>query len=208
MKKLIVSAVLALSAVASAATWEIDTAHAVAGFTARHLGITNVNGTLGPVTGKFNVDEKDITKSTLEASIDVNGLNTGIQKRDDHLKSPDFFDVAKFPAATFKSTKVEKGGADNKLKITGDLTMHGVTKPVTFDVELSAEVPHPFMPGAFARAATASLTLNREDWGLTWNKPIANNGLLVSKEIKVALEIELTKAAPAAAPAKGAPAKK
>lgn len=207
MKKLILSAVLAVSGLASAATWDIDSAHATANFTAKHLGITNVNGTLGTVSGKFNVDDKDITKSTLEATIDVKGINTGTAKRDDHLKSPDFFDVAKFPEAKFKSTKIEKGSADNKLKVTGDLTMHGVTKPVTFETELSAEVDHPMVKGAKARAATATFTLNREDWGLTWNMPLANNGLVVSKEIKVALEVELMKAPAAEAP-KAAPAKK
>lgn len=206
MKKMILSAVLAVSGLASAATWDIDSAHTTANFTAKHLGITNVNGTLGTVSGKFNVDDKDITKSTLEATIDVKGINTGTAKRDDHLKSPDFFDVAKFPEAKFKSTKIEKGSADNKLKVTGDLTMHGVTKAVTFETELSTEVDHPMIKGGKARAATAAFTLNREDFGLTWNMPLANNGLVVSKEIKVALEVELSKG-PAEAP-KAAPAKK
>lgn len=207
MKNLFIAAVLAISSSALAAEWEIDTAHAAANFSVKHLGVTNVNGTLGPVTGKFVIDDKDITKSSLTAAIDVKGINTGVSKRDDHLKSPDFFDAEKNPI-TFKSTKIEKI-SDTKLKITGDLTMHAKTNPVTFETELSGEVAHPFAEGVKARAASAQLTLNREDWGLVWNKPIANNGLLVGKEVKVSLEIEMTrKDAAAAAPAKAAPAKK
>lgn len=204
MKKLILSAVLAVSGLASAATWDIDTNHATANFQVKHLGITTVNGSLGTVTGKFNVDDKDITKSTLEATIDVKAIYTGVQKRDDHLKSPDFFDVAKFPEAKFKSTKVEKGSADNKLKITGDLTMHGVTKPVTFEAELSKEVGHPMIKDALAKSATASLTLKREEWDLKYNSEMANKDFVIGKDIAVALNIELIKmpAAPAAAPAK------
>ena len=206
MKKLILSGLLALSGSAFAADWDIDTTHASANFTVKHLGVTNVNGSLGPVTGKFVTDDKDITKSKLEVSVDAKGINTGVQKRDEHLKSPDFFDVEKNPTVTFKSTKIEKL-SDNKLKFTGDLTMHGVTKPVSFEAELSPEVDHPFMPGVKARAATGSFTINREDWGLTWNKPMANNSFVVGQEVKVALEAELTRKADAA-PAKAAPAKK
>ncbi|MDP3235199.1 MAG: YceI family protein [Myxococcales bacterium] len=205
MKNLFAAAVLAVSGLATAATWDIDTNHANANFTVKHLGVTNVNGSLGTVTGKFNVDEKDITKSTLDVTIDVKAIYTGVQKRDDHLKSPEFFDVAKFPTATFKSTKVAKGSADNKLAITGDLTMHGVTKPVTFEAELSKEVEHPMVPGAMARAATAQLTIAREDFGLTWNAPMKNNDFVVGKDVKVNLEIELMKMGPAP---KAAPAKK
>lgn len=203
MKKTIVAGIVALSGVASAATWEIDSTHASANFTVKHLGISNVNGSLGAISGKLETDDKDVTKSKLEATIDVKAINTGVGKRDEHLRSPDFFDVEKFPTVMFKSTKIEKV-SDTKLKFTGDLTMHGVTKPVTFDAELSPEVDHPFMPGVKARAATASLTLNREDWDLKWNKPMANNGFVVGKDVKVALELELTRkdAAAAKAPAK------
>ena len=206
MKNLIAAAVLAVSSLAAAATWDIDSAHAAANFTVKHLGITNVNGSLGTVTGKYNVDDKDITKSTLDVSIDVKTVYTGVQKRDDHLKSPDFFDVAKFPAVTFKSTKIEKGSADNKLKITGDLTMHGVTKPVSFEAELSKELEHPMMPNTMARSATAALTIAREDFDLKYNSVMKNNDFVIGKEVKVNLEIELTKTGPA--PKAAAPAKK
>ncbi len=191
MKKLILLAAFALSATSFASTWEIDTAHASAGFTVKHLGITNVNGVLGPVTGTVELDDKDVTKSKLNVSIDVKGIDTRNGKRDDHLKSPDFFDVEKNPTATFKSTKIEKAG-ENKLKITGDLTMHGVTKAVTLDADLSAEAENPFTKG-MTRAATATATLNREDFGLKWNMPMANNGFVVGKDVKLSIEVELMK---------------
>ena len=201
MKRFIVSAVLALSSLALAGTWEVDSAHASANFTVRHMMVSNVNGTFGAVKGTVELDEKDLTKSKVDVTIDTTGVNTGNAKRDEHLRSGDFFDVAKFPTATFKSTKIEKAG--DKLKITGDLTLRGVTKSVTLDAEVSAEA-NPFGKG-LVRGATATGTINREDFGLTWNKPLANNGLLVSKEVKVSIELELMKKEAAAAPA---PAKK
>ena len=129
MKKLILTAALTASSFAFASTWEVDSAHAAANFAVKHMMVSNVNGSLGDVTGKVEVDDKDVTKSKVDVTIDVKGLNTKQTKRDDHLRSPDFFDVEKFPTATFKSTKIEKGeGA--KLKVTGDLTLHGVTKSI------------------------------------------------------------------------------
>lgn len=205
MKKLLLSAALAVSGGAFAATWDIDSSHASANFTVKHLGVTNVNGTLGVVTGKFETDDKDITKSKIEASIDLKAIDTKFGKRDEHLRSPDFFDVEKFPTLTFKSTKIEKGAADNKLKITGDLTMHGVTKAVTLDAELTPEVKNPFN-GATTRAVAAVGQLNRQDWGLKWQAP-AEAVKVVGDEVKVSLEVELVKkeaAAPAAAPKKDA----
>lgn len=192
MKKLILSAVLAVSGLASAATWDIDSAHATANFTAKHLGITNVNGTLGSVSGKFNVDDKDITKSTLEATIDVKGINTGTAKRDDHLKSPDFFDVAKFPEAKFKSTKVEKGSADNKLKVTGDLTMHGVTKPVTLKAEVSSTEEDPWGNTRVGLEITGALS--RGDYDMKFNQALGSGNVLVSDKVKLALDVSAVKA--------------
>ncbi|MDP2275666.1 MAG: YceI family protein [Archangium sp.] len=205
MNKLIFSAALTLSSLSLASTWEIDTGHAAANFSIKHLTISTVNGTLGDVTGKVEVDDKDVTKSKIEASIDVKGINTKQSKRDDHLRSPDFFDVEKFPAMTFKSTKIEKGEG-SKLKVTGDLTMHGVTKPVVLDGELTAEVANPFS-AAKTRGFSATTTLNRKDFGLGWNKALEAGGLLVGEEVKVSIEAEVVKkdAAPAA---KAAPAKK
>ncbi len=193
------TAALTLSSFAIASTWEADTAHSSANFSVKHLGISNVSGTLGDVTGKVEVDDKDITKSKIEATVDLKGINTKMGKRDDHLRSPDFFDVEKFPSLSFKSTKVEKGEG-NKLKVTGDLTIHGVTKPVTLDGELTAEVANPFS-GAKTRGFSGTTTLNRKDFGLTWNKTLEAGGLLVGEDVKVFVETELVKkdAAPAAA---------
>jgi polyisoprenoid-binding protein YceI len=196
MRNLILSAILSLSSLAFASTWDIDTTHASASFSVKHLMVSNVTGRLGEVRGAVELDDKDVTKSKVEATIDVTGLNTNMPKRDEHLRSADFFDVAKFPTVAFKSTKIEKVG--EKLKITGDLTMHGVTKPVTLEGEVSAEVKHP-MSNAMVRAAALTTTVNREDFGLAWNKPMANNGFVVGKDVKISIDVELVKkeAAPA-----------
>ena len=121
-------------AFAEASTWNLDSSHTQSTFTIRHLVISNVRGEFGKTAGVVKIDDKDVTKSSVEAEIDTASINTREQKRDDHLRSPDFFDAAKHPKITFKSTKVEKAGKD-KLKVTGDLTIHGVTKPVVLDVE-------------------------------------------------------------------------
>ncbi len=207
MKKLILTAALAFSSFASASTWEIDTSHSSAGFSVKHLGVTNVNGQLGPVTGKVEVDDKDVTKSKVEAIIDVKGIDTHFEKRDTHLKSPDFFDTEKFPTAMFKSTKIEKI-SDTKLKVTGDLTMHGVTKSVVLDTELTPEVKNPFS-GANTRALAATGMLNRNDFGLTWKSQAVEAVKIVGDDIKLNIEAEISKkeAAPAKAPAM-TPAKK
>jgi polyisoprenoid-binding protein YceI len=203
MKKLILSAALTLSSFAFASTWEIDTAHASANFAVKHLAVSTVNGTLGDVTGKVELDDKDVTKSKIEASIDVKGINTKQAKRDDHLRSKDFFEVEKFPAITFKSTKIEKGEG-NKLKVTGDLKIKDVTKSVVLDGELAPEVANPFSK-AKTRGFSGTATINRKDFGLTWNMALETGGVLVGDDVKVSIEAEVVKkeaAAPAAAPAK------
>ena len=209
MKKQLLAAALTLSSFSFASTWEIDTAHAEATFAVKHLMVSTVKGNMGAVTGKIEMDDKDITKSTIEASIDVKGINTKQVKRDEHLRSPDFFDVEKFPTMTFKSTKIakEKG---TKLKITGDLTMHGVTKSVVLDGDLSAEAANPWS-GAKTRGFSGSTKINRKDFGLTWNKGLEAGGVLVGDEVTVGIDAEFAIAAPkkdeAAAPAP-APVKK
>jgi polyisoprenoid-binding protein YceI len=207
----VLAAALSFSTASLASTWDIDTTHASAGFSVKHLGVSNTSGTLGNVTGTIELDEKDLGKSSINATIDVKTLNTNNAKRDEHLRSPDFFETEKFPTATFKSSKIEKNG--EKLKIMGDLTMHGVTKPVTLDAELSAEAANPFTKGT-SRAISATGMLNREDWGLKFNMPMANNGFVVGKDVKLSLDAELVKkeaakpAAPMAKPAAAAPAQK
>ena len=124
-----------LASSAAATEWKIDGSHSSAQFSIKHLMVSNVRGEFGNLSGTLSIDDADLTKSSITAEVDASTINTREPKRDEHLKSPDFFDIAKFPKLTFKSTKVEKAGA--QLKITGDMTIHGVTKPVV----LSAETP-------------------------------------------------------------------
>src|SRR5512144_622376 len=180
------------AALAQATTWNLDPAHSSASFTVRHLVISNVRGDFQKFTGAVQLDEKDVSKSTVEATLQAASIDTGIPDRDKHLRSPDFLDAEKFPTITFKSTKVEKG-ADGKLKVTGDLTMKGVTKPVVLAVDgPTAEIKDPW--GNTRRGLSASTTINRKDWGLTWNKTI-EAGPVVGDEVKIAIEGELLKQA-------------
>ena len=199
------SAAFALALPVAAETYQIDTSHSTAGFSVRHLLVSNVKGELGPISGTVVYDKADPTKSTVEATIDVRLINTRDEKRDGHLKSPDFFDVAKFPEAKFKSTKVEKAG--DKLKVIGDLTMHGVTKPVTLEVDVpSAEVPVKAW-GMFKSGTAATTKLNRKEFGVSWSQLTDTGGAAVGDEISVNLELELNRPDPAAKAAP-APAKK
>lgn len=199
LKSAVLAAILAVPSLAFAATYEIDSAHSGAHFTVRHLMVSNVRGEFGKVTGTVNIDEKDITKSTVEATIDASTINTREPKRDEHLRSADFFDVAKFPTITFKSKKVAKAG-EGKLKVTGDLTMHGVTKEVVLDVEGPAkDAKDPW--GNVKSGASATTRLNRKDFGLGWNQALETGGVMVGEEVAVTIDLELTKKqAPAAKP--------
>jgi polyisoprenoid-binding protein YceI len=202
MTKLLLSAALLTSTLASASTWNIDSAHAAANFSVRHLMVSNVKGTLGAVTGTITLDDTDVTKSKVDVKIDVKGINTKEQKRDDHLRSKEFFDVEKFPTITFVSTKIEKAG--DKLKVTGDLTIHGVTKPVTLDTTVTPEVKNPFTK-AITRGMNGTTKINRKDFGLNWNVALEAGGVLVGDDVEISVEAEFIKAdaaAPAAAPAK------
>ncbi|KFA93323.1 YceI family protein [Archangium violaceum] len=198
-KPAIAALVLASPSLAFATEYDIDSAHSGANFSVKHMMVSNVRGAFSKVTGTANIDEKDITKSTVQAVIDATTINTNEPKRDEHLKSPDFFDTAKYPTITFKSTKVEKAG-DN-LKVMGDLTMHGVTKPVTLDVEgFTTEAKDPW--GNTKRGGTATTKINRKDFGLGWNKVLDTGGVAVGEEVAITLDLELNKKqAPAAAPA-------
>lgn len=194
-------AVFALAVPAVASTWKSDPAHSSAAFGAKHMMVTNVRGTLGPITSTIELDDKDITKSKVTATIDATKINSGIEKRDQHLTSPDFLDTAKYPTVTFKSKKIEKAG--DKYKVTGDLTIKDKTKEVVLDTVISPEVANPFSK-ALTRGISATGSISREDFGLTWNVPVGD-GFLVSKDVKIELEVEYTKEDGKAAPA---PAKK
>ncbi len=207
---LLTTTVLVLSpALAQASTWDIDPAHSTVEFSVRHMMVTTVKGQFQKVKGTVDLDEKDPSKSTVEVSIETASIDTREAKRDGHLKSPDFFDAAKFPALTFKSTKIEKAGK-GKFKITGDLTMHGITKPVVLAVEgPSAPMKDPF--GRTVRGVMATGRLDRKDWEMTWNKALDTGGVLVSDEVKLDINAELaerpaTPPAPAAAEKPAAPA--
>ena len=182
---------------ARAATYEIDPAHTSAQFTVRHMMVSNVRGELGKVTGTLKLDDKDVRKSTVEATVDVASISTREPKRDEHLKSAEFFDVAKFPTVTFKSTRVEPLAA-GKLKVTGNLTMHGVTREVVLDVEgPTPEVKDPW--GNVKVGYTATTKLNRKDFGLTWNKSPDAGGVVLGDDVPVTIDLELQKKAPAVA---------
>jgi polyisoprenoid-binding protein YceI len=173
-------------------SYQIDSAHSGASFSVKHMMVTNVSGRFSNVQGKVNFDEKNLAKSSIEASVDVTTINTNEPKRDGHLKSPDFFDVAKYPTISFASTKVYKEGGTTK--VDGNLTLHGVTKPVTLTLdELSGEVKSPM--GTIVRGTVARTKISRKDFGLTWNKTIETGGVVVGDEIAVTLEIELSRKA-------------
>jgi polyisoprenoid-binding protein YceI len=194
---------------AHATTWELDPSHTSIEFSVRHMMATTVKGQFEKVKGTVELDDKDITKSTVEVTIDLASVNTHEPKRDGHLKSPDFFDVAKFPTATFKSTKVQKAGK-NKLKVTGDLSLHGITKPVVLEVEGPSQ-PYQTPFGTTVRGVHATGKIDRKDFEITWNKALDSGGLLVGNEVSLDLNAEVSeKKAPTveAAPAKPAPAGK
>jgi len=175
---------------AQTSTWKIDPAHSEADFSIRHMGISNVHGHFGGVNGTLILDEKDLAKSTVNATIDTTTVDTGTAQRDTHLKSPDFFDVAKYPTMTFVSKKLtEEGGAK---KLTGDLTLHGVTKSVTLDLEgPSKEQADPY--GKTRRAFSATTTIHRQDFGLVWGKNLASGDAVIGDDVKVELDIEVVK---------------
>ena len=181
------AALVALPAAAS--TWDIDPNHTESSFVVKHLMVSNVRGQFGKTTGTVQQDDKDITKSKAEITIDATTINTRVEKRDAHLKSPDFFDVEKFPTITFKSTKITKGEG-NALKAEGDLTIHGVTKPVVLNVEYT---PETLAGGKMIRGLTATTKVNRKDFGLNWNKTIEAGGVMVGDEVTITVEAELHK---------------
>ncbi|GFO67860.1 polyisoprenoid-binding protein [Geomonas limicola] len=184
-------ALLTLPVLAQAATYNIDPEHSYTGFKVRHLMVSNVKGSFGKVQGTVFIDDQDLSKSTVNVSIDTSSIDTGVAKRDNHLRSPDFFDVGKYPTMTFVSTKVAKSGSG--LKVSGNLTLHGVTRPVVLDVEgPSAESKDPW--GNFRRGASATGSINRKDFGLAWNKALETGGVAVGEEVHLIIEVEMIKA--------------
>jgi polyisoprenoid-binding protein YceI len=167
--------------------WVIDPDHSVAAFVVRHMMVANVHGQFNKIKGAIHFDHNDIPNAYVELSIDASGIYTGIQKRDDHLRSPDFFDVEKYPYMTFKSNKTETT-EKNRLKVFGDLTIHGITKQIAIDVAYSGPEHSPY--GETSMGFTATAKINREDYGIMWNVELKNKGFMVGKEIQIVLDIE------------------
>jgi polyisoprenoid-binding protein YceI len=185
---------LSLPAVAAPSQWQIDSQHASAQFAVKHLMISTVRGEFHGVTGNVNWDDQDITKSTIDVTIDATTVDTREPKRNAHLKSPDFFDVAKYPTMTFKSKKIEQVSA-GKLKVTGDLTMHGVTKELVLDVDgPTAPIKDPYGNTRVALSATASV--NRQDYGVKWNANMDGGGVVVGDNVNITIDAELIKQQP------------
>lgn len=183
--------VMAVSAFGAAATFEIDSAHSSAQFKVKHLMISNVRGEFSKVTGTLVYDAANLAASSVEASIPVSTINTREEARDTHLKSPDFFDVAKFPTITFKSKKFASAGP-GKLAVTGDLTMHGVTKEVVLAVEgVTGETKG--MRGEIRMGASASTKVNRKEFGMTFGRTMEGGGLVVGEEVDITIDLELVK---------------
>jgi polyisoprenoid-binding protein YceI len=185
----LVSSLFALPALAETTEWALDASHTHIGFSVPHLVISEVDGQFKTFSGKVLLDEKDATKSEVSFSIKVDSINTDSADRDKHLVGPDFFDSAKFPEITFVSKKITKAGKG--FKLTGDLTMHGVTKSVTLDATLSQAVPNPW--GKQVRAVKVTGKVNRQDFGVAWNKTLDKGGVAVGDQVALNIKLELTK---------------
>jgi polyisoprenoid-binding protein YceI len=166
-------------------TWSLDTTHSAAEFAVKHLMISTVKGHFKSFTGTGETNSDGTLKSAT-LTIDAASLDTNVEARDNHLRSADFFDVEKFPKITFRSTKIEQKGTD--ITITGDLTMHGETKPVTLKGEITATVTDPWGNPRMALAVNAKI--NRKDWGLKWNQVLEAGGWAVGEEVKLSVEFE------------------
>jgi polyisoprenoid-binding protein YceI len=175
----------------AAIVYDIDPTHSSAHFSVRHLMISNVKGEFTKVTGTVTYDPDDPKASKVEAHIDVNSLHTRDEQRDGHLKSADFFDAASFPEITFVSKSVEPDG-HNEYVVKGDMTLHGVTNEVVLQIEgPTPEVKDPW--GNVKAGAAGTTKISRKDFGLTWNAPMETGGVLVGDEVKISIEVELTR---------------
>jgi polyisoprenoid-binding protein YceI len=185
------AASLAVPSPAATTTWQIDPAHTAAGFSVKHMMIATVRGQFKGVTGTVDWDDQDLTKSTVDVAIDAATVDTGEPKRDADLKSANFLDVANHPAITFKSTKIERVSA-GKMKVTGNLMIRGVTKSVVLNVEgPSGAIKDPY--GKTRAALNATATVNRMDYGVKWNAKLDGGGMVVSDNVDITIDLEMTK---------------
>jgi polyisoprenoid-binding protein YceI len=173
-------------------SWQLDPAHSQISFSVRHMMISNVRGRFENFTADVQADEEHPERSSIDVQIETASINTREQKRDDHLRSPDFFDAAQFPHLHFKSTRLEKVD-DAHGRMYGDLTIRDVTRPVVLDVEYSGQSKSPW--GTTSAGFTATAKISRKDWNLTWNVALETGGWLVGDEIKIEIEVELVKQA-------------
>ena len=194
-KTTIVAATLSIlfamaAVVAQADTWNLDPVHSSITFSARHMMISDVKGQFDKFSGTITIDGSDPSTAKIDVTIDASSVDTHSDKRDMHLRSPDFLDATKYPTITFKSTKIEPAGSN--WKVTGDLTLHGVTKPVVLDVTgPSAQI---MMMGAPRRGASATTKIDRQAFGVSFNKTLDSGGLVVGNEIPISIEVEAVKA--------------
>ncbi len=188
MHRLPMIALLVAAAPALATTWEIDPAHTSVQFSVRHMMISNVRGELRKVSGTVQADDQDPTRSVIEATIDAASVDTREPKRDEHLRSPDFLDVARYPTITFRSKRVQKAG-DRHYKVVGDLTLHGVTKEVTLDVD-GPTPPMTDARGLVHAGAEATTRIDRREFGITWSKALDGGGLMVGNDLDVTIDVE------------------
>ena len=185
------------SAPAAAQTWNIDSTHSQTSFAVTHLMVATVRGAFGKTAGTVEFDGKNLASVKVNATIDIATVDTREPKRDEHLKSPDFFDAAKFPTATFVSKRAEAAG-QGKFKLVGDFTLKGVTKEITLDVT----GPTAAVKGSRGEArvgATAVATINRKDFGITWSRALDGGGVVVSDEVQLTIDLSLMQPPPAAA---------
>lgn len=174
-------------------SWTIDLSHSQIQFSAKHMMIANVRGTFAKWEGTLTIDEANPANSIVDITIDASTLDTGVEQRDGHLKSPDFLDVANFPTITFKSKRIEVASATaTSFKIVGDLTIRGTTKEITLEATNEGQAKNPFS-GASTWAFTANAKFNRKDWGLNWNVALEAGGWLVSEDVKLDIELEAIK---------------
>lgn len=179
-----------LSALAQTSTWAVDPAHSTAQFTVRHMGISNVSGNFTKVAGNIVLNEKDMMQSQVSASIDASSVDTRVEARDKDLRSPNFFDVEKYPVIEFKSKRIVKNGG--KLQLIGDLTIHGTTREVTLDVDgPTPELIDPW--GNMRRGFSATTTINRKDFGLVYNNLLKTGEAVVGDNIKIQIDVEMVK---------------
>jgi polyisoprenoid-binding protein YceI len=182
--------------------WNIDTAHTSIGFAVRHMVVSKVRGRFAKYTGKVQLDENDITRSAIEVDIDASSIDTGVGDRDAHLRSPDFFDVEKFPSLHFKSTRIEQASDERssgrapsteRYAVTGQLTIRDITREVTLDVELGGRGKDPW--GNERVGFVAKTSLDRKDFGLTWNQVLEAGGILVGDRVDIDLDVQGVRAA-------------